>query len=63
MVSEKHANFIQADPGGSADDIVTLMLDVQRIVAEREGIELHAEVKLVGFDPASTSTLRSGSAA
>jgi UDP-N-acetylmuramate dehydrogenase len=63
MVSEKHANFIQADPGGSADDIVTLMLDVQRIVAEREGIELHAEVKLVGFDPASTSTLRSGSPA
>jgi UDP-N-acetylmuramate dehydrogenase len=63
MVSEKHANFIQADPGGSADDIVTLMLDVQRIVAEREGIELHAEVKLVGFDPASTSMLRSGSAA
>ncbi|HEX9548580.1 MAG TPA: UDP-N-acetylmuramate dehydrogenase [Acidimicrobiales bacterium] len=63
MVSEKHANFIQADPGGSANDIVALMLEIQRVVAAHEGIELHAEVKLAGFDPASTSTLHSGSAA
>jgi UDP-N-acetylmuramate dehydrogenase len=60
MVSEKHANFIQADTGGSADDVVALMLQVQQRVAERMGVVLHAEVKLIGFDPVSTSTLGSG---
>jgi UDP-N-acetylmuramate dehydrogenase len=59
MVSDKHANFIQADPGGSADDVVALMVDVQRLVEERFGVRLSAEVRLVGFAPASTSTLGS----
>jgi UDP-N-acetylmuramate dehydrogenase len=57
MVSDKHANFIQAKPGGSADDVVRLMLEVQRLVAQRLGVTLHAEVKLVGFDRRSVSTL------
>jgi UDP-N-acetylmuramate dehydrogenase len=61
MVSNKHANFIQADAGGSADDVVDLMLEVQALVADRLGVDLHAEVKLLGFDPASTSTLTSES--
>jgi len=50
-VSTKHANFIQADPDGSADDIVELMAEVRRRVAARFGIELHAETVLVGFAP------------
>jgi UDP-N-acetylmuramate dehydrogenase len=56
-VSTKHANFIQADDGGSADDVRTLMVAVQRIVEERTGIHLEPEVRLVGFgDDISTST-------
>jgi UDP-N-acetylmuramate dehydrogenase len=57
MVSEKHANFIQADPGGSADDVVALMRDVQEQVASRLGVTLKAEVKLVGFEETSTRGL------
>ncbi len=32
-VSTKHANFIQADPGGSADDVVAVMGHVREVVA------------------------------
>jgi UDP-N-acetylmuramate dehydrogenase len=50
-VSPKHANFIQADPGGSADDVFALMVEVRRLVAEDAGLELHPETCLVGFPP------------
>lgn len=49
-VSTKHANFIQADPGGSADDIVALMGEVVHRVHDHAGIWLHPETALVGFD-------------
>ncbi len=49
-VSEKHANFIQADPGGSADDIAALMAEIRRRVAAAAGLWLHAETRMVGFD-------------
>ncbi len=49
-VSPKHANFIQADEGGSADDIFELMGRVAGMVLAAHGIELHAETRLVGFD-------------
>ncbi|MFP3905681.1 MAG: UDP-N-acetylmuramate dehydrogenase [Acidimicrobiales bacterium] len=52
QVSPKHANFIQADPGGSADDIWRLMNEVRARVAERTGVELRAETHVVG-EPAS----------
>jgi UDP-N-acetylmuramate dehydrogenase len=58
-VSDKHANFIQAEPGGSADDVVALMLEVQGLVEARLGVTLQAEVKLVGFDPTTIRTLTS----
>ena len=49
QVSEKHANFIQADEGGSADDVWALMREVRaRVLAER-GIALRSEIRLVGF--------------
>jgi UDP-N-acetylmuramate dehydrogenase len=50
-VSMKHANFIQADDGGSADDIYALMQAVRRQVADRFGVVLTPEVRLVGFAP------------
>jgi UDP-N-acetylmuramate dehydrogenase len=49
-VSEKHANFIQADKEGRADDVAALMAHVRRVVAEQSGVTLHAEVRLLGFD-------------
>ena len=52
VVSDKHANFIQADPGGSADDVVALMATVQDRVEVETGVRLHPETVLVGFDRA-----------
>lgn len=51
VVTEKHANFIQSDPGGRADDVVALMSHVQDAVLQRHGIRMRSEVTLVGFDP------------
>jgi len=50
-VSPKHANFIQADEGGSADDVWALMREVRARVLAHSGIDLHAETRTVGFDP------------
>ena len=49
-VSEKHANFIQADEGGRADDVHALMTLVVERVREASGVVLHPETRLVGFD-------------
>jgi UDP-N-acetylmuramate dehydrogenase len=53
-VSEKHANFIQADRGGRADDVYALMEHVRGVVAERCGVALRTEVRLLGFDGGKT---------
>jgi UDP-N-acetylmuramate dehydrogenase len=50
QVSPKHANFIQADAGGSGDDVAALMAEVARTVAEASGVELVSEVRRVGFE-------------
>jgi UDP-N-acetylmuramate dehydrogenase len=49
-VSTKHANFIQADAGGRADDVFDLMVEVRRRVRNDLGITLEPETRLVGFD-------------
>lgn len=49
-VSTKHANFIQADEGGSADDVWRLMQAVRDAVRDATGVALHPETRLVGFD-------------
>jgi UDP-N-acetylmuramate dehydrogenase len=48
-VSTKHANFIQADPDGRADDVLAVIHEVQRRVLDHAGVDLHPEVRLVGF--------------
>ena len=48
-VSEKHANFIQADAGATASDVHQLIALVRDRVAERTGIRLEPEVHQVGF--------------
>ena len=50
QVSEKHANFIQADEDGRAADVRAVMEAVRATVFERRGIALRSEVRLVGFD-------------
>ena len=48
-VSEKHANFIQADKDGRADDVHALMAYVRDVVSRQSGVVLRAEVRLLGF--------------
>ncbi|MEY2571726.1 MAG: UDP-N-acetylmuramate dehydrogenase [Acidimicrobiaceae bacterium] len=47
-VSPKHANFIIADPGGKADDVVALMAAVRQRVLDESGVLLEVETRLVG---------------
>jgi UDP-N-acetylmuramate dehydrogenase len=49
QVSEKHANFIQADAKGSANDVFALLEEVRARVLEREGVLLESEHRFVGF--------------
>jgi UDP-N-acetylmuramate dehydrogenase len=58
-VSPKHANFFQADEGGSADDVRSLMRAVRDRVRAVHRIELTAETRMIGFEedaPAGGST-------
>ena len=48
-MSEKHANFLVAEPGATAEDITTLAADVVRRVHETSGYELTEEVRRLGF--------------
>ena len=50
-VSPKHANFVQVDDRGSADDVRALIEEVARVVLERTGVRLELENHLVGFAP------------
>lgn len=49
-VSTKHANFIQADHDGSADDVHRLIGVVRDLVEADTGVRLETEVRLIGFD-------------
>ena len=50
IVSPKHANFFQAEPGATADDVHALIDEVQRRVRDATGIDLVPELRMVGFD-------------
>jgi UDP-N-acetylmuramate dehydrogenase len=56
VVSDKHANFLQADPGGSADDVRALMATVRARVLDQWGVALRTEIRLIGFPQESTSS-------
>ena len=56
-VSEKHANFIQAEKGGRADDVRALMEHVRRQVLAHGGVSLSAEVRLLGFEEGETGAM------
>ncbi len=48
IVSPKHANFFQAEPGASAADVGRLVAEVQRRVADATGVLLVPELLMVG---------------
>ena len=47
-VSEKHSNFIVADPGASASDVWRLIEQVRSRVEAHAGVRLETEVELMG---------------
>lgn len=49
-VSDKHANFIVAEPGARAEDVLALMLEVRARVEAATGVRLASEVRTVGFE-------------
>lgn len=48
QVSGKHAGFVVNKGGATAQDVMTLISDVQRIVKEKTGVELEPEIKQLG---------------
>jgi UDP-N-acetylmuramate dehydrogenase len=54
VVSDKHANFFQADAGATARDVLDLVAEVQRRVAKATGVELVPELHVVGDDAGET---------
>jgi UDP-N-acetylmuramate dehydrogenase len=50
VVSEKHANFFQAEPGTTARDVRDLVAEVRRRVAQETGVDLVPELHVVGDD-------------
>ncbi|MDE2149635.1 MAG: UDP-N-acetylmuramate dehydrogenase [Gammaproteobacteria bacterium] len=47
-VSAQHANFIITEPGATAADVETLIERIRSTVLQRTGVELVAEVRIVG---------------
>ncbi|MBX7166396.1 MAG: UDP-N-acetylmuramate dehydrogenase [Pirellulales bacterium] len=45
-VSDRHANFIVADPGTSAADVLRLIDLIKGRVAERQGVDLETEIEI-----------------
>jgi UDP-N-acetylmuramate dehydrogenase len=56
VVSEKHANFFQAESDATADDVRALVLEVRRRVLAATGVALVPELRMVGFDDDATRT-------
>ena len=49
-VSTLHSNFILTGDGATAADVEQLILHIQQAVRQQTGIDLHAEVKVVGVE-------------
>ncbi len=49
VISEKHANFIQTDAGGTAADVHQLIQTVRETVERQTGIRLDVEIHEIGF--------------
>lgn len=51
QVSELHGNFFVNDGSGTAEQVVILMSRAQTRVRDAFGVQLHPEVRLLGFTP------------
>lgn len=51
VVSDKHANFVQAGPRATASDVYELVREVRERVAAQTGVRLVPELHMVGFEP------------
>lgn len=47
-VSEKHSGFVVNTGNATAQDVISLIMHIQKTVKEKFGVELETEVKLVG---------------
>ena len=56
-VSKQHANFIIAQEGATARDVLRLIGVIRREVAERFGVELELEIEIWGYAGARTAEL------
>jgi UDP-N-acetylmuramate dehydrogenase len=48
LISERHANFIENAGAATSADALALIVEARRRVAERFGVELEHEVRLLG---------------
>lgn len=51
QVSEKHCGFVINRGNATADDVLTLIQTVQKIVKDEQGVDLETEVKIIGEEP------------
>lgn len=47
-VSEKHSGFVVNNGGATAEDVLNVIRQVQKVVKEKKGVDLETEVKLIG---------------
>lgn len=59
-VSDKHANFIQAEPGGRSADVRAVIEAVRERVERASGYRMRSEVRLVGFADAADGAAVAG---
>jgi UDP-N-acetylmuramate dehydrogenase len=60
LVSPKHANFFQAEPGATASDVRRLVGEVRRRVFDATGVSLVPELRMVGFSDDDLADLTPG---
>jgi len=63
FVSPRHANFVQAEAGATAADVLAVVREVRSRVAGGTGVTLEPEFRLVGFEPGELEGVRTAPAA
>lgn len=56
QVSEKHCGFVVNAGNATADDVLSVIRDVQNIVYENSGVRLEPEVRMLGWEEEETDS-------